>query len=301
MLGAIEAGGTKWVLALGTANGTVLERHTIPTRQPSDTLGEAAEWFAARKAIGALGIASFGPVERDRTQPGWGRITDTPKPGWSGCDLAGFFRDRLGVPLGFDTDVGGAALAEYTARGDDPPASLAYVTVGTGIGGGLVVGGACLPGAGHPEMGHFFPRRFEGDTFPGVCPFHGDCLEGLASGPAITARWGASLSGLPPGHPAHVTQAFYLAQLCVTLWAVAAPQVIVLGGGVLQAPGLLDAVRQAAGTMAAQYFPGRARQGIEAPRRGQDAGIAGALLLAADALRGRDKRLSLEPPGPERV
>ena len=285
LLGAIEAGGTKWVLALGHADGTVAQRHTIPTRDPTATLAEAADWFAARSPVAALGIASFGPVERDRAQPGWGRITDTPKPGWSQCDVAGFFGERMGVPVGFDTDVNGAALAEYAARADKPPASLAYVTVGTGIGGGLVVGGACLNGAGHPEMGHFLPRRHPDDAFAGSCPFHADCLEGLASGPAVAARWGATLSDLAPDHPAHSTEAFYLAQLCVALWAFAAPEVIVLGGGVLGAPGLLDLVRAEAVRQGAGYFPGQVRHRIEAPRLGGDAGITGALLLAAQAWR----------------
>ena len=181
--------------------------------------------------------------------------------------------------------VNGAALAEatYGAGGT----SLAYITVGTGIGVGLVTGGRTVHGAGHPEMGHIFPRRDREDfDFPGHCPFHGDCMEGLASGPAILARWGAMLSDLPPGHPAHTYVAGYLAQLCHTAFATVAVETIVLGGGVMQTPGLLDAVRERTFALGAEYLPGRSRQQIVAPKLGQESGISGALQLAARAFEG---------------
>ena len=165
--------------------------------------------------------------------------------------------------------------------------SLAYITVGTGIGVGLVTGGRTVHGAGHPEMGHIFPRRDREDfDFPGHCPFHGDCMEGLASGPAILARWGAMLSDLPPGHPAHTYVAGYLAQLCHTAFATVAVETIVLGGGVMQTPGLLDAVRERTFALGAEYLPGRSRQQIVAPKLGQESGISGALQLAARAFEG---------------
>ena len=231
MLGAIEAGGTKFVLAAGPSPDRITARHTIPTRDPATTLAEAAEWLAGQGGITALGIGSFGPVELDRTAPRWGFITTTPKPGWANCDVAGYFAGALGVPVGFDTDVNAAALAEHAASGSTG-GSLAYLTVGTGIGGGLVLDGRPVHGIAHPEVGHIYPRRHPDDRdFPGTCPSHGDCLEGLASGPAIMARWGTSLSHLPADHPGHAIIADYIAQACHVLFASVAVEEVVVGGG----------------------------------------------------------------------
>jgi fructokinase len=285
LLGAIEAGGTKFVLAVGPTPDEVLASHTIPTGSPQETLEAAAAWLEQHGAIAALGIASFGPADLQTGSPTWGHITDTPKPGWSGCNLAGFFAQRFGVPICFETDVNAAALAEFAAADLDAGSTLVYVTVGTGIGGGLIIDGKAVHGAAHPEMGHIFPRREPSDSdFPGTCPFHGDCLEGLASGPAIIARWGASLSNLEPDHEAHMIVAGYLAQLCHTIFATTAAEVIVFGGGVMKAPGLLDRVRRLAAQIDAAYLPGRKRQVIRAPRLGSEAGVRGALLLAANSL-----------------
>lgn len=280
LLGAIEAGGTKFNLCVASDPDLIEARHTIPTRNPAETLAEAAEWFAAQEGLAALGIASFGPLELNRAAPKWGHITTTPKPGWSNCDIVGFFNDRLGVPIELDTDVNAAALAEHRAAGSEG-GSLAYVTVGTGVGGGLVIEGRPVHGAAHPELGHLFPRRRPDDTgFNGVCPFHGECLEGLASGPAIIARWGSPLSDLPPDHEAHRFVAYYLAELCHGLFATAAIETVVLGGGVMQTPGLIENVRSRTHEIDHSYLPGRARQLIRAPVLGNDAGIRGALLLA---------------------
>ena len=285
LLGGIEAGGTKFVLAVGRSPREILARQTIPTTTPKQTLAEVSRWFAEHGPLVSLGIASFGPVELDRASPNWGFITDTPKPGWAETDIAGQLGRAFACPVGFDTDVNGAALAEatYCARGT----SLADIPVGTGIGVGIVTAGRTVHGAGHPEMGHIFPRRDRDDfDFPGHCPFHGDCMEGLASGPAIFARWGATLSDLPPEHPAHTYVAGYLAQLCHTAFATVAVETIVLGGGVMQAPGLLEAVRERTFALGAEYLPGRSRQQIVAPKLGQDSGISGALQLAARAFEG---------------
>ena len=223
LLGGIEAGGTKFVFAVGHTPIEIVARHEIPTRDPETTLAQASEWFEGQGSISAIGIASFGPVDLDRSSPRWGHITNTPKPGWENCDLAGYFAERFGVPIGFDTDVNGAALAEYQNGAGTGASSLAYITVGTGIGGGLVLDGKAVHGAAHPEMGHIFPRRHVDDReFEGICPHHGDCLEGLASGPAIKARWGASLSELPADHIAHEIIADYLAQLAHSLIAMTA-------------------------------------------------------------------------------
>ena len=286
MLGGIEAGGTKFVLAVGPAPDAITARHVIATRAPAETLAEALAWFAQQPPIRAMGIASFGPAQLDPASPQWGRITNTPKPGWANCDLAGYFAAALGVPIGFDTDVNGAALAEYSLGAGQGARSLAYVTAGTGIGGGLICDGHLVHGAAHPELGHIFPRRPAGDAaFAGICPHHGDCLEGLASGPAIVARWGASLSQLAGDHPAHAIIADYLGQLCHTIFATTASEVVVLGGGVMNTPGLIERVRARCVELGAGYLPGSALQRIVAPGLGQDSGITGALLLGEGKAR----------------
>jgi fructokinase len=284
MLGGIEAGGTKFVLAVGPSPDRILARHTIPTRDPEATLTEAAAWFAAQGGIAALGIGSFGPVDLDPASASWGFITNTPKPGWAHCHLAGYFAARFGVPVGFDTDVNAAALAEYGAAGTEG-GSLAYLTIGTGIGGGLVLDGKPVHGIAHPEIGHIYPRRHPQDIeFAGICPAHGDCLEGLASGPAVIARWGCSLSELPANHPGHDIIADYIAQACHMLFASVAVAEIVIGGGVANTPGLVARVADRARELDNGYLPGGPRHRIRAPHLGGDAGITGALMLAEAVL-----------------
>lgn len=281
MLGAIEAGGTKFVLAVGSSPQAITARHTIPTRDPVTTLGEAAQWFAGQGTITALGIGSFGPVELDRASPKWGFITNTPKPGWADCDVAGYFARTLGVPVGFDTDVNAAALAEHRAGGT---ANLAYLTIGTGIGGGLVLEGRPVHGIAHPEIGHIYPRRHPDDAgFAGICPTHGDCLEGLACGPAVLARWGQSLSELPADHIGHAIIADYIAQACHTLFASVAVAEVVIGGGVANTPGLVEKVAARARALDGGYLPGGERHAVIRPRLGGDSGITGAMLLAEAA------------------
>ena len=279
MIGGIEAGGTKFVLAVGESPDSIAATHTIPTRNPDETVAEALAWFATHPSLTALGLATFGPVGLDRERADYGHILATPKPGWSGFDLAGALADGLRVPIMVETDVNAAALAE--ARADGSVGSLAYMTVGTGIGVGLVVDGLCVHGAAHPEMGHYYPRRpADDDAFGGVCPFHGDCLEGLASGPAIMARWGATLSDLPDDHPAHERIAFYLAQACHTLFATTSMETVVVGGGVLDTPGLRDRIVRICAELDAGYLPGGKRHRVTAPALGHRSGITGALHLA---------------------
>ena len=288
MLGAIEAGGTKFVLAVGPAPDAITARHTIPTRDPATTLAEAAAWLGSHGPLTGLGIGSFGPVELDRTSPEWGFITTTPKPGWAGTDVARHLAAALGgVPVGFDTDVNAAALAEHIARGGEAGGSLAYITIGTGIGGGLVLDGRPVHGIAHPEVGHIYPRRHPEDVaFEGTCPHHGDCLEGLAAGPAVMARWGASLSELPADHPGHAIIADYVAQACHVLFASVAVEEVVIGGGVAQTPGLVERIAARARELDAGYLPGGARHRIIAPRLGTESGITGAMLLAQGAAAG---------------
>lgn len=284
LFGGIEAGGTKFVLAVGSAPDAMTDRHVIPTRDPETTLAEAVAWFTSQGPIAALGVASFGPVELSRHSERWGHILDTPKPDWSGFDLVGHLSRALERPIGLDTDVNAAALAEYRFGAGRGAASLAYMTVGTGIGVGLVINGETVHGAGHPEFGHYFPRREAGDRdFVGICTFHGDCLEGLSSGPAIVKRWGKTLSDLPPEHEAHHHVSGYLAQACHTLFAAMASEVIVIGGGVAKTPGLVARVASMTADIGANYLPGHKQHVVRTPALGIDAGIIGALALACDA------------------
>lgn len=285
LFGAVEAGGTKFVLAIGRGHDDIIAQTQIPTTSPGETLQRTIEWFQSQGGIVALGIASFGPVDLDPASLQWGTITDTPKPGWSQASVAARLGDALRCPAGLDTDVNGAAIGEYqhgAAKGCDV---AIYVTVGTGIGGGAIIDGETVKGSRHPEMGHVMLRRHPQDLdFAGACPVHGDCLEGLASGPAIKARWGASLSDLAPDHVAHEIIADYLAQFCQTLIALYSPQRIILGGGVLQTAGLLDKIRARAAVYAGSYFGVHADAIIVAPGLGTRSGIAGAFELAKRAL-----------------
>lgn len=288
LYGCIEAGGTKFVVGVVAAPDDVRETARFDTAGSGETISSVIAWLktaqARHGALAAIGIASFGPLELDRAAANWGHITATTKPGWSNTDFGARVGGELGLPVGFDTDVNGAALAESRwGAGRGLPASV-YVTIGTGIGGGVFIDGKPLKGLSHPEMGHIRPPRHPDDTaFAGICPFHGDCLEGLASGPAIKARWGASLSDLPAGHPAHDVIAWYLGQLVVTLQSIMEPGRIILGGGVTGTPGLIARVREKATDLGMGYFRGQASRIIVPPALGDMAGLLGALALAQDA------------------
>lgn len=284
LYGCVEAGGTKFVVGVADDAGEILASERITTTGPEETLAAVVEWLRGQGALAAIGVASFGPVGVDRARDDWGFITSTPKPGWCDTDVAGPLARVFDVPVGFDTDVNGAALAEWlwgAARGE---AVAAYVTLGTGIGGGIVFDGRPLHGRGHPEVGHIRVRRDPRDgDFPGICPFHGDCLEGLANGPAILARWGLSLSDLPPDHEGHEIVAGYVAQLCIALEAMVSPGRIIIGGGVAHTPGLLDCVRAEAERLAGGYFPGFDPAHIVQPGLGERSGLLGVLALAQQA------------------
>lgn len=285
--GLIEGGGTKFVLGVADGAGEIRARERVPTTTPDETLGAAIAWFRAQGLTpAAIGIASFGPLELDPASPRFGHVTRTVKPHWSGANVAGPFAAAFGCPVGIETDVNGAALAEsrWGAGARAESGSLLYVTVGTGVGGGFITGGRLLRGSSHPEMGHIrLPRHPADHDFAGTCSFHGDCLEGLVAGPAIKARWGASLSELGADHPAHEIVAWYLGQAVVTWQAVLQPSRIVLGGGVMAAAGLLGGVRQAAATAGGGYFAGDPREIVVAPGLGTDSGLLGALAVAQQA------------------
>jgi fructokinase len=295
VLGGIEAGGTKFVCVVGASPDRVVREERFPTRDPRATLGDAIAFFREAIAEGheleAVGVASFGPIELRRDHPRHGSITTTPKPGWSGTDLVGPLREATGVPVGVDTDVNGAALAEGRWGAARGLGSFVYVTVGTGVGGGAVVGGAPVHGLPHPEMGHVSVARLPDDDFPGVCPFHGDCLEGMASGPAIAARWGRPAEDLRGADLARAVEieATYLAAGLRNVVYTLAPERMVVGGGVAGLPGLFPAMRRHLAAALGGY-PGLAEHGADAfvvpPGLGAAAGAAGALVLAERALRG---------------
>jgi fructokinase len=289
LFGCIEAGGTKFIAGIVAGPEDVHETARFDTTTPAETIGATLDWFRAAEGrhgpLASMGIASFGPLELDRNAPDWGYITSTTKPNWSRTDFAALFARELVIRVGFDTDVNGAALAEARwGAGIDQKVSV-YVTIGTGIGGGAIIDGRPLHGLSHPEMGHIRPQRHVDDLgFSGICPFHGDCLEGLASGPAINARWGASLSELASDHPAHTIIAYYLAQMVVTLQSVMEPGRVILGGGVMGTPGLIERVRDTADVLGSSYFRGKAHDIVVAPGLGDRAGLLGALALAQDIL-----------------
>ncbi len=245
LYGGIEAGGTKFVCAVGTGPDDVRADVQFPTTTPQETIGRAIDFLAPFQArLSAIGIASFGPVDLNPASPTYGHITSTPKPGWANTDLAGAVGRALDLPVGFDTDVNGAALGEHrwgAAQGLD---TFLYLTIGTGIGGGGMVGGKLMHGLVHPEMGHIrLPHDREADPFEGVCPYHGDCLEGLATGPALEARWGQRGETLPADHPAWPLEAHYLALGLVNLICTLSPQRIILGGGVMVERHLFPLIR----------------------------------------------------------
>ncbi|MCJ2185706.1 ROK family protein [Novosphingobium beihaiensis] len=279
--GLIEAGGTKFVLGIAHGPDAVLETIRIPTTAPDETIGAVCEWFGARGPLDAIGLASFGPVELDRASPKWGHILNTPKPGWSGADLAGPLARAFCCPVSVDTDVNAAALAESRWGAGQGQRCVVYLTVGTGIGGGAVIEGQTLRGLSHPEMGHIRTPRHEADkAFAGICPFHGDCLEGMASGPAVIARYGHSLSQLPAGHPGQGIIAWYLAQAAVTVQAMLEPGRLIFGGGVMETPGLVERVREEAARLGGGYFRGQPADVIVRPGLGERSGLLGALALA---------------------
>ena len=292
-LGAIEAGGTKFVCLVGSDPDHIVAQTRIPTGKPTQTLAQVLAFFRQEVASGgplaAIGIASFGPLELRRSHPRYGFITNSPKPGWFDVDMVGPVRSALDMPVGFDTDVNGAALGEGrwgAAQGLD---TFVYMTVGTGIGAGAVVGGRIVHGLRHPEMGHLSVPRQPGDDFVGACPFHADCLEGMASGAAITARWGRPAEQLDGKELQAATclEATYLATGLRNIVYSVAPQRIVIGGSVTGLPGLFPLIRVNLSEALAGY-PGLpehdADDFIVPATLGPLAGPVGALVLADQAL-----------------
>ncbi len=284
LYGLVEAGGTKFILGVAHSKDEILATTKIATTAPHETLGAMVAWFREQSEqhgqFSGIGVASFGPLQLDKSAADWGHITRTPKPHWSGADLAGPLAKAFGCEIAVDTDVNGAALAESKWGAGKGHKSVIYLTIGTGIGGGAVVDGKILHGVSHPEMGHMRIALHPSDaSFAGSCPFHGTCLEGLASGPAIIKRWGASLSALPQDHEAKPVIAYYLAHAVCTLQSIFEPGRIILGGGVMASEGLIDLVRAKATELGGGYFVSDAAQVVQSPGLGANAGLLGALAL----------------------
>ncbi|MBV9156183.1 MAG: ROK family protein [Acidobacteriaceae bacterium] len=291
MLGGIEAGGTKFVCGIGTGPDD-LRTAQFPTSSPEITLANVIAFFKeqAGASLEAVGIGSFGPVDLNRSSPSFGFITSTPKPGWANFDLVGAVQNGLNVPVEFDTDVNGALLGEARWGAAQDVADAVYITIGTGVGGGAMVDGEVVHGLVHPEMGHLrIPHDLARDPYPGNCPYHGDCLEGLAAGPAMQARWGMPAGVLPPDHPGWPLEAHYLALGLVNLTVTLSPRRFLLGGGVMQQPQLFGLIRQEFARLLNQYVQHPdVIEGldtyIQPPQLGGRAGVLGTLVLAEQAL-----------------
>jgi fructokinase len=296
LYGAIEAGGTKFVCVVGTGPDDIRAETRIPTTTPERTIGQALDFLRTERdrhgPLAAVGIASFGPIDLQPQSRSYGSITSTPKPGWANTPIAVMVRQALDVPVGFDTDVNAAALAEGCWGAAQGLHSFIYLTIGTGVGGGGVLDGQVMHGLLHPEMGHIrVPHNRVKDPFTGSCPFHGDCLEGLASGPALAARWGQPAETLAAHHEAWALEAHYLALALVSFICTLSPQRIILGGGVMTSAWLLPLIRAEVQTLLNNYL--RVPEIMEeidhyivGPGLGTRSGVLGALALAEGAATG---------------
>jgi fructokinase len=293
LFGGIEGGGTKFICAVGTSPDDIRRETRISTKMPEETLGQAVAFFQEAEkdfgALSALGVSCFGPLDPRPASPSYGHILPTPKPGWTNADIVGTLRSALNIPIGFDTDVNGAALGEWIWGAGQGLDTFIYLTVGTGIGGGLLANGQLVHGLLHPEMGHIMiPHDKEYDSYEGWCPFHKDCFEGLASGPALEERWGQKAETLPPDHPAWELEAHYIALALANYITILSPQRIILGGGVGGREELLPLIRVNVQTILNGYVQSPAiteniNEYIVPPGRGSRAGLWGAIALAQDA------------------
>jgi len=293
LCGGVEAGGTKFVCMVGSGPDDIRAQVRFPTTSPAETIGRAIAFFQQQVqelTLSAIGVASFGPVNLDSSSPTFGYITTTPKPGWADTDIVGRLKVELNIPVIFDTDVNGAAFGECrwgAGRGLDP---VIYLTIGTGIGGGVICNGKPLHGLVHPEMGHILiPHDRQVDPFPGICPFHGDCLEGLACGPAMSQRWGQPAETLPDDHPAWDIEAQHIARAVANLVLCYSPRRVILGGGVMQHQSLFPLVRRKVQQLLNGYIHSpqiieNIDQYIVPPALGNQSGVLGAIALAIDSI-----------------
>lgn len=286
IFGALEAGGTKMVCAIGDENGRIYDKLSIPTETPANTMPKIIDYFK-KENISALGIGCFGPIDVNPHSPTYGYITSTPKIAWRNYDIVGMMKDALQVPIGFDTDVNGSALGEVTFGCAQGLESVVYVTIGTGVGLGVYLNGQLLHGMLHPEAGHILLRKREDDSYRGKCPYHGNCLEGLAAGPAIEERWGAKAYTLEQDHKAWELEAFYIAQAITNYIYTYSPNKIILGGGVMHQEHLFPLIRKMVKELNADYITTKELQDLDTyivPASLQDdQGILGALELGKRA------------------
>ncbi|MEM1255226.1 MAG: ROK family protein [Cyanobacteria bacterium P01_H01_bin.21] len=299
LFGAIEAGGTKFVCAVGASPDDLRAEIRIPTTTPAETIAQVIDFFQQQISqfgpLAAIGVGAFGPVDARIDSPTFGWFLDTPKPGWQQIDFAGMLTRELSTPVGFDTDVNASALGEYRWGNGQGFDTFLYMTVGTGVGGGAVVNGQLVHGLLHPEMGHIrIPHDLSVDPFPGACPFHQDCLEGLASGFAIEKRWQQKAASLPADHPAWALEAHYLAVSLVNFMLTFSPERIILGGGVMEQTQLFPLIRsQVRQQMSAYLKVPKIMNDIDSyivpPKLGGKAGIMGAFVLAQQAVSGQRK------------
>jgi fructokinase len=290
----IEAGGTKWVCMIASHPGDVRATTRFNTGTPENTIGSAIEFIKKQVAdkddLGGIGIGSFGPLDLNRDSKTYGYLTTTPKSGWANTDLIEPFKTQFDLPIGLDTDVNAAALGEYRWGAGQGLSDFIYLTVGTGIGGAAISNHELIHGMIHPEMGHIFiPHNKERDPFPGVCPYHGDCLEGMATGPAIKARWGKPAEELPPEHPAWQLEAHYLGLGIANFILTLSPQRVILGGGVMEQSQLFPLIRNEVrdllgGYIASAEIIGDSDQYIVPPLLGSQAGVLGAVAIAQQAV-----------------
>lgn len=287
-LGALEAGGTKMVCAVGEESGKILEQTVIPTYTPEETIPELVRFFK-EKDVDALGIGCFGPIDPDKRSVTYGYITSTPKLAWADYNIVGAFTEALRVPVGFDTDVNGSVLGEVTFGQAKGLNCVIYVTIGTGVGAGIYIEGNLLHGMLHPEAGHVLIQRREDDLFAGRCPYHKNCLEGLAAGPAIEARWGQKAVDLRNQPEVWDLEAYYIAQALGGYILTLSPELIILGGGVMHQEQLFPLIREYVKSMLNGYIKTRQIGDMEhyiVPASLQDEqGILGALELARRALK----------------
>lgn len=284
--GGIEAGGTKMICVIGDENGRILDRMQIPTKTPEETMPIMIDYFKG-KDIKALGIACFGPIDLNKDSKTYGYITSTPKLAWKNYDIVGAFKKELGVPIGFDTDVNGSLLGEITWGCAKGLTDALYLTIGTGVGGGVMAGGKLLHGMLHPELGHIKMAVADGDTYKGKCPYHGTCFEGMAAGPAIEDRWGKKAVELADDDKVWDLESTYIAQALCTYILTLSPQIIILGGGVMHQEQLFPLIRKKVLEQLNGYIVTKELKDIDnyivPASLNDDQGIMGSVKLAMDA------------------
>jgi fructokinase len=286
VFGGVETGGTWTVCALGRSPADIVAHERFTTTDPAQTLDRIIGFFSTHERPAAIGIGSFGPVDLHTGSPRWGEVTTTPKPGWQHTPVATVIAKRLGVPVSFDTDVAAAAIGEHRWGAGRGAHSLCYLTVGTGIGAGLLLNGVPWHGLVHPEVGHMrIPHDRDADPFPGICPVHGDCFEGLASGPALAERWGRPAEELPEDHPGWALEAQYIAFAILNVVCTASPHRVIAGGGVFDQPVLLATVGRCLQQLVGGYLETplllkEIDRYLVAPGLGDDAGVLGAIAMA---------------------